>query len=286
MKVVMTLLVRDEEDILGSNLDFHLQQGVDFFIVTDNLSVDSTPDILHDYERAGVAQYLREVDDDFSQHRWVTRMARMAALDHGADWVINSDADEFWVPVSGSGTLRDVLASIPANVPAVSAKRSNFVPLGWERRANPVTEMIFKEQDPNAVFGEPLPAKVAHRAFPDIAVEQGNHAVRQRGAKLHAAEASLQIFHYPLRFYQQFENKIAKGGAAYARNGELPYESGRAWRELYKLWRAGELPSYFRERALSPENIQEQVQNGTLVVDRTAADLLNKAAQSPEAGNK
>jgi hypothetical protein len=39
----------------------------------------------------------------------------------------------------------------------------------------------------------------------------------------------------------------------HARNSELPYESGRSWRELYKLWRAGELPSCFRERTLTPE---------------------------------
>lgn len=29
MKIVMALLVRDEEDILASNPDFHLQQGID-----------------------------------------------------------------------------------------------------------------------------------------------------------------------------------------------------------------------------------------------------------------
>jgi len=33
MKLVMTLLVRDADDLISSNLDFHLRSGVDHFIV-------------------------------------------------------------------------------------------------------------------------------------------------------------------------------------------------------------------------------------------------------------
>ena len=91
----MTLLVRDEEDILAANLDFHLSQGVDFFIITDNLSVDGTRGIIDSYVRRKLAVRLDEPTDDYSQARWVTRMARMAAVDYRADWVINNDADEF-----------------------------------------------------------------------------------------------------------------------------------------------------------------------------------------------
>ncbi len=51
---------------------------------------------------------------------WRTDMARLAATDFGADWVINTDADEFWMP--SGGTLKEVLASVPETT--VSSSRS------------------------------------------------------------------------------------------------------------------------------------------------------------------
>ena len=101
MKLFMTLLLRDEEDIVRENLDFHLAQGVDRVIVTDNGSEDGTLEILRDYEARGVVRLLLEPTDDYSQGRWVTRW-RGSPPSEGADWVINNDADEFWWPRSGT----------------------------------------------------------------------------------------------------------------------------------------------------------------------------------------
>ncbi len=122
----MTLLVRDEADIVDAQIAFHLAAGVDFVIATDNRSEDGTTEVLERYERDGRLHLIREPGDDLRQSEWVTRMARLAATEHGADWVLNADADEFWRP-RGAG-LRELLASVPAHYGVVRAAWRNFVP--------------------------------------------------------------------------------------------------------------------------------------------------------------
>ena len=67
MRLVMTVLARDEEDIIGWNLRYHLSRGVDHIIVTDNRSQDGTRDIVREIGRSGRVTYLFEPQDDFSQ---------------------------------------------------------------------------------------------------------------------------------------------------------------------------------------------------------------------------
>ena len=60
MKLVMTLLARDEADIVDAQIKFHLNAGVDFVIATDNLSADGTTEILESYAKAGQLHLIRE----------------------------------------------------------------------------------------------------------------------------------------------------------------------------------------------------------------------------------
>lgn len=278
MKLVMTLLVRDEEDVLAANLDFHLAHGVDFFLAMDNLSVDGTADILRSYEARGLLRYFHQPEDDYSQHRWVTQMARLACTEYAADWVINNDADEFWYPEQGD--LKQVLAEVPAEQIAVTAERSNFLPRPMSNGEFFADIMTVRERVSVNAVGKPLPGKACHRALPDITVGQGNHAVYRHEQPLAAEPAPISILHFPMRSYQQFASKIAKGGAAYRRNTELPKGIGSTWRHLYELWERGELEATYRAAMWDNESIARGCEDGRLIRDERLKIALSRCTRT------
>jgi glycosyl transferase family 2 len=274
MKLVMTLLVRDEADIVESNIRFHLDRGVDFIIATDNLSTDETTDILREYERQGVLHYMRETDDDYSQYRWVTRMARLAATDHGADWVINNDADEFWWPENGS--LKDALAEVPPSCLAASVERANFLARPEGERKFFADAMTIRSQWSQSDLGRPLPPKACHRGMPDIEVGQGNHSVLREGRQLDASTVPITILHFPIRSYRQFARKVAQGGAAYARNETMPAGIGAHWRDWYALLRNGKLEAFHQSKILDDGALREGLESRRFVVDERLKHALDE----------
>jgi hypothetical protein len=258
---------------------FHLNQGVDFVIVTDNNSVDGTREILERFRRMGCIEVIDQPDDTYDQWRWVTTMARRAATHHGADWVIHSDADEFWWPKAGD--LRTVLDAVPSGYGIVEAPRVNLLPpldgVGpWFGR------MTLRETTSRNSLGAALPPKVCHRAEADVTVEQGNHQLRTTRLTLAPGPHPIVIFHAPLRSWSQLDNKVAKGGAAYARNRELPAEIGDVWRDLYRLREAGGLSEWYDAQVPDVEARRRGVDEGRYIVDRRLAHFLGtRARRSP-----
>ena len=78
MNLVLTLLVKNEADVIDANIRYHLSSGVSHIIATDNGSDDGTREILEEYANDGVLTLIDEPGKDYSQWKWVTRMAALA----------------------------------------------------------------------------------------------------------------------------------------------------------------------------------------------------------------
>jgi glycosyl transferase family 2 len=270
MKLVMTLLVRNEADIVDAQIAFHLNAGVDLVIATDNRSDDGTTEILERYERAGVLTLLREDGDDMRQHEWVTRMARIAASDLGADWVINSDADEFWWPRGGD--LKDVLAVVPARFGVIRGCWRHFVP-------RPAGDPFFAERMTARLCTPAHPGdkttiyhahqKVAHRADPEVEIESGNHNATGRRLDPLRPWHPIEVLHFSLRSPAQLARKAA-GGWVRKPGGEDVAHILRLDRAAHE----GRLDEFFEAHAVSDAELERGLAEGTLAVDTRLRDAL------------
>jgi hypothetical protein len=251
-------------------------------IATDNDSSDGTAEVFARFEREGVLRLLREPSREWNQSDWSTRMARLAATEHGADWVINTDADEFWWP--RQGTLKEILAVVPTGYGALKAPRLNFVPglddggLFWERMT--VAEMQSLKWWGDGAKRGPVSPKMAHRGSPNVTVGHGNHDVRPKREFERVPWQPIVIFHYPLRSYEQFERKVAMMEGT---SGRKAPERAR----LYELYREGRLRDHWEASLPSEDELAEGLASGRLCDTAVMRDSIAAAygrAVDPDPG--
>ena len=268
----MTLLVRDEADIVDAQIAFHLNAGVDFVIATDNRSSDGTTEILERYERQGDLRLIHEGDDVVRQSEWVTRMARLAATDYGADWVINSDADEFWWPREGS--LKDVFAVIPDRFGVVRGAWRHFLPRpdDGEFFAERMVIRLARPAHPGAkktVFH--AHQKVAHRAASDVHVEIGNHDAVGTGLLPLRGWLPIEVFHFSFRTVAQVEKK--------GRGGWWSRPAPDLAEHIALLGRAaaeGRIEEHLRGLTVDDVAVRAGLADGTLAIDTRLRDALRR----------
>jgi hypothetical protein len=272
MTLVMTLLARDEADIVESWLTFHLNAGADFVVATDNRSEDGTTDVLERFAGEGHLHLIREDGDDLRQDEWVTRMARLAATDFGADWVINSDADEFWWPRGAS--LARLLDSIPPRYGTVSAFLRTFPPRpdadgSFAERLTVRFSAVAPINDPASLF-KPI-RKVVHRGHPEIRLTRGNHAVVDSPFDPLRGWFPIEVLHFPLRSLAQCEHKALLQRNAWKKIDRTPtgYHA-----QMFEALAEGTMGEYYASQLVSDEEVEEGAASGRLVVDTRLRDAL------------
>jgi hypothetical protein len=263
--------------------------------VTDNGSRDGTREILEQHHRDGlVTEIIDEPNHVYDQPRFVDRMIRRARDYYAADFCINSDADEFWYPASGS--LRGELSHTRTSKICCSA--FYMLPAPAQDFWN-ATDRCMKRADPDKfaiteyynLFVKPIP-KTIHRAQGYKMIEMGNHGVEMDddfplpGSSLNRLRSSLRyrytprsthiwIYHYSLRTVEQFKKKIIQGGAALEANKNSTQSQGPHWRYLYRRYMANTLD--FEEefyKVTGAAQIERFRKEGIVVSDATMKHIF------------
>ncbi|WP_019908929.1 glycosyltransferase family 2 protein [Paenibacillus sp. HW567] len=279
MKLVMTILVKNEEDIIEENILFHKSMGVDSFIVTDNNSTDKTKDILLKYREKGwIEEIIEEKGEDISQQVWVDRMIELAIDRYKADWIINADADEFWY--SKSEDLKKTIATSNSNV--IKCNIFNMLPAqeGKFYSSNLMVKKYIEDIDSYNlskfnIFTKQIP-KVIHRAKGYIQIFTGNHYVKMRFQREEISD-DIEIFHFSIRSLNHFKNKMINGGKAYERNKKLNKNIGEHWRYYYEGWKSGVLDlNEEYEKSVAFEYHELFLEQGILVHNNELKNYLTK----------
>ena len=290
MRFVAILGVKDEAELLPKVISHLFTIGVDRIIVRDNASTDGSSEYLH--SQAGerlVLEPLAQAEVG-SDETWAAREAQLAR-ESGADWVIFLDADEFWLPASGSlhactqfaDQSIDVLRVPRYNVPLVAGEPcipeslhpASYANLELVARAPANDFRSYLEQHPAAAWitGVPVP-KVAVRPHRIGALHPGHHRVDPPdGVPLKRAVADgLVIAHLPFTTVSRFERKVRNiRDLLGAYDGIFPGHGAWHWKRWAAMQGSEALVEEFARQSLSAGDFRNMKASGTI---RNAAQLL------------
>jgi glycosyltransferase involved in cell wall biosynthesis len=205
-------VVRNEVDIVRTNLLYHLALGLERVLVIDNGSTDGTELVLEELSRELPVTW-RRIPGPFRQPELTTELAR-EAFHGGARWVLPIDADEFWYPCNGDN-LESILGSTSAT--ALGCQVINFVQSRDQVHRSP-DALLHMTMRPQHVVGPVMaarelvdarrfayvetryPAKWITSASADLSIAKGNHDIWPPSERAVHSDAVV-VLHAPLRAY-------------------------------------------------------------------------------------
>ena len=285
----MTILVKNEDDIIEANIRTHASLGVDAFVVMDNDSSDETPAILKRLQEEFEIVVIEE-KGLYNQAKWMKRLA-VEAKKLGADWVINNDADEFWIPKAGK-TLHEVLA-FKGSVLTVNrynmlldpaAVKKGFLS-SLHRVENPVA--YTKERQIGVENISMVLTKIGPKTIVNphglIEIRGGNHKAWHIANTFQylftkadniPKTQDISVIHYPFRSYDQFAKNI--------RNRKMLLESGKHirmgphYRRWVKLYNEGKLEQEYERLLFRDEDITVLKKYGIVAEDPYPASRIGE----------
>lgn len=242
MRFVGISMVKNEADVIEWFVR-HNTQKLDWLVVLDHASSDETRQILHALKQEGLPISLhRDATPGYPQSDIMTKLMRVAVANHGADWVVPLDADEFIRFPSHIGQATDWA---DATAPILSTWH-NYVP---DSVASDRLQDVARIRLP--VSGIPGRKVIVPRHLAEnerFLLHAGSHALLERhGDRGRSVEAriveALTLAHLPFRTLEQLVAKAVNGYLAHRVSvGAEAKKTGinSHWRVLAQAIMAGE----------------------------------------------
>lgn len=215
MIISMSFLVKDEIDIIESNIRYHSAIGIDSFVVMDNASSDGTRELLTKLQKEFDLHIIDQPDQSYQQGKWVTEMAEYCKKVFNAGFVISNDADEFWEVQNGK-SLKDCLHKKDS---IVTVKRFNMalpeesLNDGYNFRDNKLLvkgPIMNKTESTESMLLQFLQPKVIINPYGLRQINTGMHRANHIWQAFSKRTTNdIIIYHYPIRNFSQFEKRIA-----------------------------------------------------------------------------
>ena len=271
MKVVAYLGVKDDVELLDHTIAHLRLIGVDHIIAIDDFSTDGSAEILAAH-RCDDFTFIQKNPTELDVSVELVRQTN-------ADWAMFLDADEYWLPKSGS--LKDGIELQRADILSVSRYNVPLTPSGVlaPHASVPLTPVtydsifFFGALDPvldhvSSPWISIVPApKVMARPEHLGVITQGFHSAEARGKRepRRAAPSDLVIAHFPFTTLTRFRRKV-DNIRAFLTNYPNYFAPGTArhWRRWVALADESRLDDEFTKQILNLEKITEMRSRGVI----------------------
>jgi glycosyltransferase involved in cell wall biosynthesis len=295
MKITAHMGVMDEADLVVPAIEHLYRIGTDHVIVFDMGSTDGTLEAVE--QLAGPRLDLVRLTNDTPWDK-LARLTVESVKRVPADWVLFLDADEFWLPATGS--LRDCAAL--SGHDCVTVDRHNVVatPSGPLMPLPPVPEAYSSiylytrkipnfrqhmEQNPDTpwISGVPVPKVISRTAFiqsvtmgaHDIATADGQAARRARAR-------DLVVAHLPVSTSRRFHRRITNISDFLRLNpGYLEGSQGWHWKRFHEIAQRGGTDEEFQRQLVDQQQFESLAKSGAV---QSAAELLGNPLQAGSQG--
>lgn len=256
--LIMTLVVKNEEDILEKNIRFHKAMGVDGFIVTSHNCTDKTNEILAKLKKEGlVFEIIYKNTKGHEHHIWVNDMVNIAKEKYKANWVINADADEFYYSKFLNLKL-NIIQAIKNGLNVLIVDSTFLFPTDeadFVRDSHYFVTKPFQQFEADSLgiiddkkfamfIGSQECTKIIHNTKDFISATDGNHSILMRHQK-EFFDSNISLYHYHIRNYKGYEEKVKRWlDSAFC----MEQGKGEHMKAMINLYKQGKLEQNFKEQ--------------------------------------